>query len=41
VFDVRCNFGDTLDAVLPGALGGLQNPTQIRDVMTGEICRMA
>lgn len=41
VFDVRCSFGDTLDAVLPGALGGLQKPTQIRDVMTGEICRMA
>ncbi len=41
VFDVRCAFGDTLNAVLPGALGGLQKPTQIRDVMTGEICRMA
>lgn len=41
LFDVRCGFGDTLDAVLPGTLGGLQKPTQIRDVMTGEICRMA
>jgi L-threonylcarbamoyladenylate synthase len=41
VFDVRCSFGDTLDAVLPGVLGGLQKPTQIRDLMTGAICRMA
>jgi L-threonylcarbamoyladenylate synthase len=41
VFDVRCSFGDSIDAVVPGKLGGLQNPTQIRDVMTGEICRMA
>jgi L-threonylcarbamoyladenylate synthase len=41
LFDVRRYFGQQLDAVVPGALGGLQNPTQIRDVITGEICRMA
>lgn len=39
--DVRRYFGNRLDAVLPGELGGQKNPTQIRDVMTGEICRLA
>ncbi|HSC74887.1 MAG TPA: Sua5/YciO/YrdC/YwlC family protein [Pseudomonadales bacterium] len=41
LFDVRRYFGKQLDAVVPGALGGLQNPTQIRDVITGEICRQS
>lgn len=41
IHDVHRYFGNRLDAVVPGALGGLQNPTQIRDVMTGEICRLA
>lgn len=38
---VKHYFANQLDAIVPGALGGLQNPTQIRDVVTGEICRMA
>jgi L-threonylcarbamoyladenylate synthase len=41
LLDVRRYFGDQLDAIVPGALGGLQNPTQIRHVISGEICRMA
>lgn len=41
LLDVRRYFGNQLDAVVPGALGGLKNPTQIRDVISGEICRMA
>lgn len=41
LFTVRRYFGAQLDAVVPGALGGQKNPTQIRDVMTGEICRLA
>ena len=39
LFDLRNYFGTRLDAILPGNTGGQQNPTQIRDVMTGEICR--
>lgn len=39
--DVRRYFSNQLDVVVPGALGGLQNPTGIRDLITGEICRMA
>lgn len=41
LLDVRRYFGNQLDVVVPGPLGGLQNPTQIRDVMTGAVCRMA
>ncbi len=41
LLDVRRYFGNRLDVVVPGALGGLQNPTQIRNVTSGEICRMA
>lgn len=41
ISDVRRYFGNRLAAVLPGELGGQQNPTQIRDVMSGEVCRMA
>jgi len=39
LFAVQKYFGKNLDSIVPGALGGLQNPTQIRDVITGEICR--
>ena len=41
LLDVRGYFGSQLDAIVPGELGGLQNPTQIRNVISGEICRMA
>ncbi len=32
-------FGDGLDAILDGALGGLDRPTRIRDALTGEVLR--
>lgn len=35
----RLYFGDALDALLPGALGGLARPTSIRDALTGHILR--
>lgn len=37
--EVRCAFGDGLDAVLEGALGGLERPTTIRDAISGETLR--
>ena len=36
---VRLYFGDDLDYLLPGALGGLTRPTSIRDASTGHILR--
>lgn len=36
---VRTEFGDQLDYVLEGRLGGQENPTEIRDAMTNEIIR--
>lgn len=36
---VRLYFGDSLDALLPGALGGLAKPTTIREAATGHILR--
>jgi len=41
LLDLQRYFGSEVDVVVPGALGGLKNPTQIRDVITGQICRMA
>ena len=38
-FEVRRYFRDELDALVPGALGGLAKPTTIRDVSTGHILR--
>lgn len=32
-------FGDALDGIAPGELGGLAQPTPIRDALTGEIIR--
>jgi L-threonylcarbamoyladenylate synthase len=37
--EVRAAFGDELDFVLEGELGGLERPTPIRDAITGEIMR--
>lgn len=37
--EVRLQLRDGVDAILPGALGGLRKPTTIRDVMTGHILR--
>ena len=36
---VRQYFGDTLDGIVPGELGGLAQPTPIRDALTGAILR--
>ena len=36
---VRLRFGVQLDALVAGALGGLDKPTQIRDLLTGEVLR--
>lgn len=38
-FDVHRYFGDELDAITPGAVGKRANPSEIRDLMTGEIVR--
>jgi L-threonylcarbamoyladenylate synthase len=38
-YEVRRYFRRDLDAVIPGALGGLAKPTTIRDVATGHILR--
>lgn len=38
---VRRQFADTLDYIVPGALGGQSRPTQIRDLMTGDVLRSA
>jgi L-threonylcarbamoyladenylate synthase len=38
---VRQQFGDRLDYLLPGALGGLARPTPIRDGVSGAILRPA
>jgi L-threonylcarbamoyladenylate synthase len=39
--EVRSQFGDRLDYVLEGEIGGLSRPSQIRDVLTGVIIREA
>jgi len=36
---VRLYFGDSIDTLLPGALGGLATPTTIREAATGHILR--
>ena len=36
---VRRYFGDALDGLLDGPLGGLERPTAIRDALTGAIIR--
>lgn len=36
---VRLYFGDALDFLLPGMLGGRDRPSSIRDAMTGHILR--
>lgn len=36
---VQRQFGDALDYLLPGALGGRSKPTQIRDFATGQVLR--
>mgnify|MGYP001151955027 CR=1 FL=1 len=36
---IRRYFGDSLDYLLPGPLGGRQRPSEIRDARTGRILR--
>lgn len=36
---VRAAFGDDLNEILNGALGGLERPTPIRDAISGEVVR--
>jgi L-threonylcarbamoyladenylate synthase len=36
---VRRRFGDKLDIIVPGAVGGAARPTQIRDALTNELLR--
>lgn len=38
-FQVRQQFSDALDFVLPGPLGGQQGPTSIRDALSGDTLR--
>lgn len=36
---VRRRFGDKLDIIVPGAVGGAARPTEIRDALTNELLR--
>jgi L-threonylcarbamoyladenylate synthase len=36
---VQQYFGDSIDFIVPGDVGDLQNPTEIRDLETGKIIR--
>lgn len=36
---VRAQLGDGVDYVLPGAVGGLARPTEIREALTGKVLR--
>jgi L-threonylcarbamoyladenylate synthase len=38
-FQVRRYFGDQVDCVMPGAVGGSGRPTGIRDLATGQVIR--
>ncbi len=39
VFEVRLQFGHEIDFVLPGQLGTLPKPTEIRDLASGRVIR--
>jgi L-threonylcarbamoyladenylate synthase len=39
VLEIRLRFGTRIDFVLPGSLGGQKQPTQIRDLASGEFVR--
>jgi len=36
---VRAQFGAGVDCILPGAVGGLSKPTEIREALTGKVLR--
>jgi len=37
--DIENIFGNKVDFIVPGELGGLDKPTEIRDVLTGQVIR--
>lgn len=37
--EVAAHFGDQIDAIVPGALGSAAGPSEIRDLITGDIYR--
>ena len=39
--EVALHLADRVDFILPGEVGGASNPSQIRDVLTGELLRPA
>ena len=39
--EVALHLADRVDYILPGEVGGASNPSQIRDVLTGELLRPA
>jgi len=39
VLDIRLKFGSRIDFVLPGSLGGQRQPTEIRDLASGQFIR--
>jgi len=39
-WQVRHIFGEEVDYILPGALGGAKRPSQIRDANTGQVIRV-
>lgn len=36
---VRTQLGDAVDCIVPGAVGGLSKPTEIREALTGKVLR--
>ena len=36
---VRTQFGEAVDCILPGPVGGLSKPTEIREALTGKVLR--
>jgi L-threonylcarbamoyladenylate synthase len=36
---VRALFGDSVDYILPGAVGDLRKPTEIREALSGKVLR--
>lgn len=36
---VRTQLGETVDYIVPGAVGGLAKPTEIREALTGKVLR--
>jgi len=39
LLEIRLRFTNRIDDYLPGALGGLEQPTRIRDLQTGRVIR--